>query len=120
LKFSENWEVDKVIFINLVVHIMTESKRIFLFLFVGMLALSTVQLFIFETEDLTNISEVEEQEEAFFSVVEIDALDYDGPAFLFFMDCAAELFKEQSLVVLVAKNYPQIHLAVPYSPPEFS
>lgn len=99
---------------------MTKTRYIFLWLFVGLLAMSAVQFFMLEVDDLTSIPAVEEQQETFSTSVEVQALDFDGPRFQLFTDLDGAAFLEKHCVIHIDKNYTSIYLPVPYSPPELS
>jgi len=99
---------------------MANNRYIFLCIFVGLLAMSAVQFFILEVEDLTSISVVEEQQETISTAVEVQALDFDEPRFHLFTDCSCETMGRKYSIVQIDKNYPPICLAVPYSPPKLS
>jgi|TARA_R110000737_G_scaffold234416_1_gene247359 hypothetical protein len=99
---------------------MIENRSIFLWVFVGLLAMSAVQFFMLEVDDLTSISATEEQQETFSTTFEVQALDFDEPRFHLFTDHATEVFLEKYYIIHVNKNYSPIYLAVPYFPPELS
>jgi hypothetical protein len=99
---------------------MANNRFIFLCVFVGLLALSAVQFFILEVEDLTSVSAIEEQQETLSTVIGVQALDFEGPRFHLFTDCPFEHGRRKYSILQIDKNYPPIYLPVPYSPPKLS
>jgi hypothetical protein len=97
---------------------MTKPRHIFLYLFVAISSFFAVQYFILAVEDLESISAVEEQQETFSIDVEVEAIDFESPYFALFTKYPGEAFQEKHNIIHIYKNYPPIHLAVPYSPPE--
>jgi hypothetical protein len=89
-------------------------------MFVGLLAMSAVQFFLLEVDDLTSISVVEEQQETISSSVEVQGLDFDSPQFQLFTREMGTALREKYRVIHLNKNYHSISLAGPYSPPELS
>jgi flagellar basal body-associated protein FliL len=99
---------------------MSKTRYIFLFLFVGLLALSGFQYFMLEVSDLDSISMVEEQQETIGQSVEVLGEEFKSPKFSLYTASTAETFKQKCSIIHVDKNYPRIYIAVPYSPPELS
>lgn len=97
---------------------MSGIRYIFLFLFVGLLAMSSIQFFLLETSDLDSISMVEEQQETIGQSVEVLGEEFKSPQFRLFTASVAESFERKYAIVPVNSSYPSVDIAVPYSPPD--
>ena len=99
---------------------MFKLQNIFLVLFVSLLAVSSLQYFLLEQDDLDGISLVEEQQETNDQVTEIFGLSFEEFRFRLFSSSLGEDQQESHFVVHLNKQYPNIHIPVPKSPPELS
>ncbi|MGJ8661210.1 MAG: hypothetical protein ACSHXL_04170 [Bacteroidota bacterium] len=99
---------------------MSRTRYIFLLLFAGLLAMSAVQFFMLEVDDLKSLNAVEEQQETQSNTIEVQALEFDGPRFFLFTECCSEDMAKNYSVIHQVKIYPPICIPVPYSPPELS
>ncbi len=97
---------------------MKKASHLFLLLFVGLLAMSSFQFFMLENSDLDDISLVEEEQETISFSDEIQALNFYSPSFQIFTEGSLDSFKGKNTIIHIHKDYPQIFIAVAYSPPE--
>lgn len=99
---------------------MNKIRVIFLFLFVALLALSSVQFYMLEVSDLDCISMVEEQQETLGQSLEILGEEFKSPKFKLYAAVSEETHAYKASVVYLNTFYPSISLSVPYTPPELN
>lgn len=99
---------------------MTKIRFSFLFLFFGLLAMSAFQYEMMDQSDLDSITIVEEQQETFGQTVEVLGDEFKTPKFELFSKSLGEGFKQKYSIIHIDSEYPNVYLAVPYSPPDLS
>ena len=99
---------------------MTKIRYSFLFLFVGLLAMSAFQYEMMDQNNLDNVNLVEEQQETFGQTVEAIGENFKSPKFEMYSKSLGEGFQQKYSIIHIDNEYPSVHLPVPYSPPELS
>lgn len=97
---------------------MTLSKNIAFYLFLSLVFISTLQFSFFEAEEISSISLVEEEQETFSALFEVQAIDAEETRFQFLLKYFCKNSIEKYSVIHKDKNYPAVYLPLPYSPPE--